>query len=62
MSQIHVDPEELAEQFGYKRGYQECQSEMSSKIKDILRLYLYSDKYMSAWTMAERIGKVLDGE
>jgi hypothetical protein len=36
MSQSQVDPEELAEQFGYKRGYAECESEMRFKITKVL--------------------------
>ena len=62
MSQIHVDPEELAEQFGYKRGYQECQSELSFKIKAILTEYLYSDKYFTPSDLCTEIGNILDGK
>ena len=61
MSQPQVDPEELAEQFGYKRGYQECQSELSFKIKAILADYLHTHKY-TCFQMATLIGEILDSK
>lgn len=59
MSQPQVDPEELAEQFGYKRGYKECHDEMSFKIKALLRDFLHTKKYTS-FEVCSEIGRVLD--
>lgn len=58
----YVDPAENAFEAGYDKGYQDCRSEMSMKIKAILRCYIYSKKFMSAFELSNQIGNVLDGK
>ena len=52
--------EERVYEQGYDKGYEDCRSELEMKIKAVLRLYLYSEKFMSPSKMAEEIGILLD--
>ncbi len=56
-----LDCEDVEYSNGYDQGYADCQSELSMKIKAILRVYLYSEKFMSPSDLATQIGVVLDG-
>lgn len=56
-----VDPEVMAEEAGYKRGYLECQSELSFKIKEVLNQFLHTGRYTPT-EMATAIGSILDGK
>ena len=56
-----LDPEFMAEQFGYKRGYQECQAEMSFKCKQIIVDFFHRGKYSFSGMITALFG-VLDGK
>lgn len=54
--------EEQVYEQGYDKGYEDCRDEMEMKIKAILRYYLYSENYNSAFKMASDIGKILENK
>ena len=63
MSHIsHIEHEETVYEAGYEKGYSDCQSELSFKIKAVLRTYLYSPKLMSPTELSKQIGEILDGQ
>jgi hypothetical protein len=56
-----TDNQEKAYEAGYDEGYGHCKSEMSMKIKAILRFYLYSENVLAPTELVKQIGDVLDG-